>query len=908
MAGPGGSGGPIGAGALAGSARSKVAPSVDFDHSCSDSVEYLTLNFGPFETVHRWRRLPPCDEFVGARRSKHTVVAYKDAIYVFGGDNGKTMLNDLLRFDVKDCSWCRAFTTGTPPAPRYHHSAVVYGSSMFVFGGYTGDIYSNSNLKNKNDLFEYKFATGQWTEWKIEGRLPVARSAHGATVYSDKLWIFAGYDGNARLNDMWTIGLQDRELTCWEEVAQSGEIPPSCCNFPVAVCRDKMFVFSGQSGAKITNNLFQFEFKDKTWTRIPTEHLLRGSPPPPQRRYGHTMVAFDRHLYVFGGAADNTLPNELHCYDVDFQTWEVVQPSSDSEVGGAEVPERASASEEAPALASEERGGFKKSRDVFGLDFGTTTAKPPAPPASELPSGRLFHAAAVISDAMYIFGGTVDNNIRSGEMYRFQFSCYPKCTLHEDYGRLWESRQFCDVEFVLGEKEECVQGHVAIVTARSRWLRRKIMQARERLAQKLEEEAAPASREDPGAAGARPPLLHVAIREAEARPFEVLMQFLYTDKIKYPRKGALGVGTGWTGAQPEARRPPPLMSTGMVELPDDPDPHSSERSPGPCPPLHPAPHLLPLSMTLRFRELLDAGHVEDVLLIMDVYKLALSFQLCRLEQLCRQYIEASVDLQNVLVVCESATRLQLGQLKEHCLNFVVKESHFNQVIMMKEFERLSSPLIVEIVRRKQQPPPRAPSEQPVDIGTSLIQDMKAYLEGAGAEFCDITLLLDGHPRPAHKAILAARSSYFEAMFRSFMPEDGQVNISIGEMVPSRQAFESMLRYIYYGEVNMPPEDSLYLFAAPYYYGFYNNRLQAYCKQNLEMNVTVQNVLQILEAADKTQALDMKRHCLHIIVHQFTKVSKLPTLRSLSQQLLLDIIDSLASHISDKQCAELGADI
>nr|XP_013052098.1 leucine-zipper-like transcriptional regulator 1 isoform X2 [Anser cygnoides] len=704
------------------------------------------------------------------------------------------MLNDLLRFDVKDCSWCRAFTTGTPPAPRYHHSAVVYGSSMFVFGGYTGDIYSNSNLKNKNDLFEYKFATGQWTEWKTEGRLPVARSAHGATVYSDKLWIFAGYDGNARLNDMWTIGLQDRELTCWEEIEQSGEIPPSCCNFPVAVCKDKMFVFSGQSGAKITNNLFQFEFKEKIWTRIPTEHLLRGSPPPPQRRYGHTMVAFDRHLYVFGGAADNTLPNELHCYDVDSQTWEVVQPSPDS----------------------------------------------------ELPSGRLFHAAAVISDAMYIFGGTVDNNIRSGEMYRFQFSCYPKCTLHEDYGRLWENRQFSDLEFVLGEKEERVRGHTAIVTARCKWLKKKIIQARERLKQKskqdIEDEGHPTCPKDGIGGNVKlcrlQPLLEVPIREAEAQPFEVLMQFLYTDKIKYPRK----------------------------------------------------------------------GHVQDVLLIMDVYKLALNFKLSRLEQLCLQYIEASVDLQNVLIVCENANKLQLDQLKEHCLNFVVKESHFNQVIMMKEFEHLSSSLIVEIVRRKQQPPVRTHSDQPLDIGTSLIQDMKAYLEGAGIEFCDIILLLDGHPRPAHKAILAARSSYFEAMFRSFMPEDGQVNISIGEMVPSKQAFESMLRYIYYGEVNMPPEDSLYLFAAPYYYGFSNNRLQAYCKQNLEMNVTVENVLQILEAADKTQALDMKRHCLHIIVHQFTKVSKLPNLRSLSQPLLLDIIESLANHISDKQCAELGSDI
>lgn len=181
------------------------------DASTSNSSQVfdngLTLYFGPFETVHRWKRMPECDEFVGARRSKHTVVAYKEAIYVFGGDNGKSMLNDLLRFDVKEKSWGRAFATGCPPAPRYHHSAVVHGTSMFVFGGYTGDIHSNSNLTNKNDLFEYKFHSGQWVEWRFAGRIPVARSAHGAAVFDGKLWIFAGYDGNARLNDMWTISL-----------------------------------------------------------------------------------------------------------------------------------------------------------------------------------------------------------------------------------------------------------------------------------------------------------------------------------------------------------------------------------------------------------------------------------------------------------------------------------------------------------------------------------------------------------------------------------------------------------------------------------------------------------------------------------------------------------------------------
>ena len=57
--------------------------------------------------------------------------------------------------------------------------------------------------------------------------------------------------------------------------------------------------------------------------------------------------------------------------------------------------------------------------------------------------------------------------------------------------------------------------------------------------------------------------------------------------------------------------------------------------------------------------------------------------------------------------------------------------------------------------------------------------MEAFLRTSGAEFCDITLLLDGQPISAHKPILAARCSYFEAMFRSFMPEDGVVQVLTG---------------------------------------------------------------------------------------------------------------------------------
>lgn len=83
------------------------------------------------------------------------------------------------------------------------------------------------------------------------------------------------------------------------------------------------------------------------------------------------MTHHDRFLYVFGGSADNTLPNDVHCYDLDAQIWSVIKPEPDADV----------------------------------------------------PAGRVFHSAAIIKDAMYIYGGC-EMNVRSCEMYRFQV---PKC-------------------------------------------------------------------------------------------------------------------------------------------------------------------------------------------------------------------------------------------------------------------------------------------------------------------------------------------------------------------------------------------------------------------------------------------------------------------------------------------------
>lgn len=70
-------------------------------------------------------------------------------------------------------------------------------------------------------------------------------------------------------------------------------------------------------------------------------------------------------------------------------------------------------------------------------------------------------------------------------------------------------------------------------------------------------------------------------------------------------------------------------------------------------------------------------------------------------------------------------------------------------------------------------------------GSSLESDMESFLKYEnGNEFADVFIILnDGNsphqaPLLAHMCILAARCAYFEAHFRSFLPKDRKVLVSI----------------------------------------------------------------------------------------------------------------------------------
>ena len=190
---------------------------------------------------------------------------------------------------------------------------------------------------------------------------------------------------------------------------------------------------------------------------------------------------------------------------------------------------------------------------------------------------------------MYIFGGTIDNNVRSGEIYRFQFSRYPKCTLHDDYGKLLESQQFCDVDFIVGEEQRRISAHIALVASRSSWMKDKIRTA------KSQSTYCP----DTGK-------LQVQLPDKDPGAFEMILSYIYTDKIQPCVKGAEG----------------------------------------------------------------QECNNQVILAMMEVYRLSLQLHMGRLQHLCVQFLEASIGLKSVLFALQNAARLELDFLKGFCLRFI----------------------------------------------------------------------------------------------------------------------------------------------------------------------------------------------------------------------------------------------
>ena len=124
------------------------------------------------------------------------------------------------------------------------------------------------------------------------------------------MFVFAGYDGKNRYNDL--RGL-DLETKVWILMPNNGSIPLPRFGHTSVVFNHSMYVFGGWDGHDTLDDLYQYSFTSKIWYEL---RRTQGVKPNP--RYRHSCVVYQNSLFIFGGVdKTQTRYNDLYEYNIE---------------------------------------------------------------------------------------------------------------------------------------------------------------------------------------------------------------------------------------------------------------------------------------------------------------------------------------------------------------------------------------------------------------------------------------------------------------------------------------------------------------------------------------------------------------------------------------------------------------
>jgi len=109
------------------------------------------------------------------------------------------------------------------------------------------------------------------------------------------MYVFAGYDGRARYNDLWRCTLKGSKYK-WKQLQTAGTQPLNRFGHAAVVCNNSMFVIGGWNGHDTMDDIYQYSFPSKLWFEI---RRLKGVRPKP--RYRHIAVVMKKTIFIFGG-------------------------------------------------------------------------------------------------------------------------------------------------------------------------------------------------------------------------------------------------------------------------------------------------------------------------------------------------------------------------------------------------------------------------------------------------------------------------------------------------------------------------------------------------------------------------------------------------------------------------------
>ncbi|KAI8482251.1 PREDICTED: kelch-like protein 29 isoform X1 [Branchiostoma belcheri] len=153
------------------------------------------------------------------------------------------------------------------------------------------------------------------------------------------------------------------------------------------------------------------------------------------------------------------------------------------------------------------------------------------------------------------------------------------------------------------------------------------------------------------------------------------------------------------------------------------------------------------------------------------------------------------------------------------------------------------------------------------------------------EFTDVVVCVDKHEFPCHRAVLAASSPYFNAMFSIEMRESKQEKIMLEEVQP--EGIKLLVDFAYTGRAKITKANAQALLEAACMFQY--TKMRDACGTFLEKNLDPSNVLAIVNLADALCCRDLHRKSMRYALQKFAAVARQEEMLSLSKEEIVNYL-------------------
>ncbi|CAD8212285.1 unnamed protein product [Paramecium octaurelia] len=251
-------------------------------------------------------------------RSNSAIAIHDNHLYLYGGyQQAEGILQDFYKLNMNgDSYFWRIIKCEYEPGPRCRHSLYAYKSCLYLFGGQIADSIST------NEIFVHDVNQRFWKKLEINDSYPQPLDSYSSAVYSDKLFIFGGFytsDICKHSNELYSFNFN---LNNWIKLNRSkGRQPLPRDASSIAIHNQILYMFGGKNGDIRFNDLWQFDLSKQEWNSIP----ICGSSDIPMNRSGHSLVAYEGQLVLFGGIHDITWElDDLLTFNISKQEWKTI--------------------------------------------------------------------------------------------------------------------------------------------------------------------------------------------------------------------------------------------------------------------------------------------------------------------------------------------------------------------------------------------------------------------------------------------------------------------------------------------------------------------------------------------------------------------------------------------------------